>query len=145
MKKGTTMLKVYCAGLAVAVGAMFVACGDADTTEQITNNYTTGLDMVSSVADLPKCTKDNEGEQVFVKDDGGIRVCSDGKWYATMGSAGAGAADTIFVSKNDTVFVSSIDTVLVAGRDTVYVSGGDTIRISVTNTDTIYVVNKDKA
>ncbi len=81
------MLKVYCAGLAVATGAMFVACGDADTTEQITNNYTTGLDMVSSVADLPKCTKDNEGEQVFVKDDGGIRVCSDGKWYAVAGDS----------------------------------------------------------
>ena len=75
----------------IAATLSLVACGDSNTT-QINQ---TGLDIVSSVEDLPKCTSSNEGEQVFVKEEGGIRVCSDGKWYATMGSAGA--ADTVFV------------------------------------------------
>ena len=127
--------------LLTTMGALFfAACGDSSTETIVEKG---AADIVDEVADLPKCDKSHEGEQIFVKDDAAMRICSDGKWYATMGSAGAGAADTIFVSKNDTVYVSSIDTVLVAGRDTVYVSGGDTIRISVTNTDTIYVVNKD--
>ncbi|PZW67315.1 fibrobacter succinogenes major paralogous domain-containing protein [Fibrobacter sp. UWR1] len=86
-------------GVAFSLAGL-IACGD-----EVTQINQTGLDMVSSVEDLPKCTSDNEGEQIIVKDDGTIRYCSDGKWYATMGSAGSGAADTIFVSKNDTVFV----------------------------------------
>ena len=86
-------------GVAFSLAGL-IACGD-----EVTQINQTGLDMVSSVEDLPKCTSSNEGEQVFVKEDGGVRVCSDGKWFATMGSAGAGTADTIFVSKNDTVFV----------------------------------------
>ncbi len=90
--------------------AGLVACGD-----DVTQINQTGLDMVSSVEDLPKCTSNNEGEQIIVKDDGTIRYCSDGKWYATMGSAGTGTADTIFVSKNDTVFMTGHDTVFVGG------------------------------
>ena len=94
------IVKIFSAfGTAFSLAGL-IACGD-----DVTQINQTGRDVVSSVEDLPKCTSDNEGEQIIVKDDGTIRYCSDGKWYATMGSAGAGAADTIFVSKKDTVFV----------------------------------------
>ena len=40
----------------------FAACGD-----EVTQINQTGMDIASSVGDLPKCTKDNEGEQALVK------------------------------------------------------------------------------
>ncbi|MCQ2102758.1 MAG: hypothetical protein MJY98_05975 [Fibrobacter sp.] len=89
--------------LFAAVGALFLAaCGDSSTETIVEKG---NMDIVNEVADLPKCTSDNEGEQVFVKDDATTRVCADGKWYATMGSAGSGAADTVYVTGRDTIFV----------------------------------------
>ena len=33
---------------------------------------------------LPPCTSDNEGAQAYLKNDGSLRVCSDGKWYGVL-------------------------------------------------------------
>ncbi len=64
-----------------------IACGDSNTTETVVEKGAT--DIVASVADLPKCTTQNEGEQIFVKENGLIRFCSDGKWYAVAGGENA--------------------------------------------------------
>ena len=47
------------------VGAFFalIACGDSKTTETIVEKGAT--DIVASVADLPKCTAQNEGERMW--------------------------------------------------------------------------------
>ena len=63
---------------------LFAACGD--TVENVNQM---GLDVVDSVADLPKCTSSNEGEQAFVKGEPTVRVCIEGEWFATAsGDAG---------------------------------------------------------
>ena len=80
------------------------ACGESTTTEKIVEVATGGTEIVESVKDLPKCTKDTQGERVWVKDESTDRVCVDGKWFATKESA------------KDTVFVAG---------DTVYLNGGD--------------------
>ena len=70
---------------ALAVAAfLLVACGD--TVENVNQM---GMDVVDSVADLPKCTSKNEGEQALVKGESTVRVCVDGEWFATAsGDAG---------------------------------------------------------
>lgn len=90
----------------VAIGSiafLLAACG-GETTENVTNISQMGMDVVSSVGDLPKCTGDNEGEQAFVKGETSARICVDGKWFATKESVS--------------------DTVVLAG-DTVYMGTGD--------------------
>ena len=53
------------------VSAVFLAaCGD--TVENNINQM--GMDVVESEKDLPKCSKDNEGEQAVVKGETAIRV-----------------------------------------------------------------------
>ena len=85
----------------LALVALFLAACGESTTENITQQINqTGMDVVESVKDLPKCTKDNEGEVAWVKGENSSRVCVDGKWFATK------------------------DTLVVAG-DTVYMDGGD--------------------
>ena len=69
MKKVLTLI---CAAL------LFVACGD--TVENVSQ---VGMDVVASIDDLPKCSNDNEGDVVFVKNDGSTRVCVDGKWVVS--------------------------------------------------------------
>ena len=89
--------------------AFLAACGES-TTENITQQITqTGMDVVESVKDLPKCENDNEGEIAWVKGENSSRVCVDGKWFATK--------DTLVVAGGK-------DTVVIAG-DTVYMDGGD--------------------
>ena len=85
----------------LALVALFLAACGESTTENITQQINqAGMDVVESVKDLPKCTKDNEGEVAWVKGENSSRVCVDGKWFATK------------------------DTLVVAG-DTVYMDGGD--------------------
>ena len=84
---------------------LFTACGESTTTEKIVEVATGGTEIVSSVKDLPKCTKDNQGEQALVKGETSVRVCVDGKWFATVSK-----------SEKDTVFVAG---------DTVYLEKGD--------------------
>ena len=70
--------------------ALFFACGD--TVENVTEINQTGMSVVDSANELPKCTDDNEGEQVVVKGETAIRVCVDGDWVA-MTSDGPGSPD----------------------------------------------------
>lgn len=92
------------AGIFLALGTLILAACGGETTENVTNISQMGMDVVSSVGDLPKCTGDNEGEQAFVKGETSARICVDGKWFATRESVN--------------------DTVVLAG-DTVYMGTGD--------------------
>ena len=68
----------------ISAALLLVACGD--TVENVNQM---GMDVVDSVADLPKCTSSNEGEQAFVKGEPTVRVCIEGEWFATAsGDAG---------------------------------------------------------
>ena len=82
---------------AFLVAILLSACGESTTTEKIVEVATGGTEIVSSVKDLPKCTKNNEGEQALVKGESSIRVCVDGKWFATKESA----KDTVYVNDGD--------------------------------------------
>ncbi|MBR3072828.1 FISUMP domain-containing protein [Fibrobacter sp.] len=63
---------------------LFIACGE-ETTENITQVNQMAMEVVSSAKNLPKCTKDNEGEQAFVKGEKSARVCVDGEWISAAG------------------------------------------------------------
>ena len=88
------------ASVATSLSLFLFACGEDTTTEKIVEVAVGGTEVVESVGDLPKCTKDNDGELVLVKGESSIRICADGKWFATK------------------------DTVVLAG-DTVYKAGAD--------------------
>ncbi|WP_294115305.1 FISUMP domain-containing protein [uncultured Fibrobacter sp.] len=101
------------------VGAFFalIACGDSKTTETIVEKGAT--DIVASVADLPKCTAQNEGEQIFVKEDGLIRFCSDGKWYAVAGGENASCSTEALKDSSGVKIICNGDSVGVVlnGKD----------------------------
>ena len=77
---------------------LLAACGESGTTENVTQINEMGMDVVASVGDLPKCTKDNEGEQAFVKGETSARICVDGKWFATTQKS---TKDTVVVDGGD--------------------------------------------
>ncbi len=72
-----------------AFAFLFAACSENETSGYVTNINQTGVDVVDSVDDLPKCQKDNEGYLVFVKGENSARICVDGKWFATKDSSNA--------------------------------------------------------
>ncbi len=72
--------------LALFSSVFMFACGDAGTTENITNNYTSGMEIAEKVSDLPKCSADNAGEQYLVKADGEFYACNGKDWKALGGS-----------------------------------------------------------
>ena len=73
----------------VALAAMGILAACGDTVENVTQINQMGMAVVDSAKDLPKCTDENEGEQVFVKDAGTTLICVDGDWVATnSGSSG---------------------------------------------------------
>ena len=71
-----------------SIALLLAACGDEVT--EVTNNYQSGVEVVDSLKDLPKCTDDNEGDQAFVKKESSARICVDGDW-TTMNSENSGA------------------------------------------------------
>ena len=73
---------------------IFAACGES-TTENVTNINQMGMEVVSSEKDLPKCDKDNEGEQALVKGESVVRVCVEGKWAAMDGAGGDYSCSTV--------------------------------------------------
>ena len=83
MKFPDSWQTIIATGLAFLTVPLFVACGD--TVENTTINQT-GLEVVGSEDDLPKCSDDNEGEQAIVKGENFARVCLDGGWVALNGS-----------------------------------------------------------
>ena len=74
---------------AIPASIFLAACGDT-----VENVYQSGMEVVASAEDLPKCTKDNEDEQVIVKDEASIRICIDGNWVALDGVDGDFACKT---------------------------------------------------
>ena len=64
----------------IAIPFLLAACGDEVT--EVTNIYQSGLEVVDSVKDLPKCNDENEGQQAWVKGETSVRICSDGEWFA---------------------------------------------------------------
>ena len=115
----------------VAIGSiafLLAACGEGTTTEKIVEVATGGMDVVASVDELPKCTKDNEGEQAFVKGENSARICVDGKWFATKESVKdtvVVAGDTVYMQGGRDTVVLAGDTVILSKLDTIYVNGGD--------------------
>ncbi len=72
-------------GLHLAIGSiafLLAACGDEVTNQVIQDN----MSIVSTAKEFPKCTKDNEGEQAFVKGEKSERICVDGKWESLNNS-----------------------------------------------------------
>ena len=83
------------ATLALSVfSILFTACGD-ETTENITQINQTDIEVVSSTKELPKCTKDNVGQQAFVKGESSTLICVDNKWVATTSSG----KDTVIIKE----------------------------------------------
>lgn len=72
--------------------ALLFACDDSTT--EVTQVVQSNMKVVAEVSDLPDCTKDNEGEQSFVKKENAYRICVDNKWTVTDG---------------DTVYINSLD------------------------------------
>lgn len=70
----------------ILLALLLVSCSDTSVDDGINGNNT--LVVYSTVEDLPPCTIKNEGEQLFVKSEGIIRVCADEKWFATMERGG---------------------------------------------------------
>ena len=70
-----------------SIAFLVAACGD--TVENVNQINQMGMLVADSEDDLPKCNKDNEGEQAVVKGESVVRVCIDGDWEA-MDGAGAG-------------------------------------------------------
>lgn len=73
--------------MAISICTILSACGDDSTVENITQVNQSGFEVISDVSKLPECTKDNDGEMVWVKGEIAPRKCTDSKWYAvTEGS-----------------------------------------------------------
>ena len=70
----------------ILLALLLVSCSDTSVGDDINGNN--ALPVYSTVDDLPPCTNANEGEQLFVKSEGIIRVCTDKKWFATMNRLG---------------------------------------------------------
>ena len=67
---------------ALALGFALTACGDSSTG----NNDTEKISVVDEISELPDCTEEYEGEQVFVVEETAKRICAGGKWYALKDS-----------------------------------------------------------
>ena len=68
--------------------AAFILAACGDTVENTTVNQL-GMEVVATEDDLPECSEDNEGEQVFVKDEASARICVDGDWTSMNGGGSA--------------------------------------------------------
>ena len=68
--------------LALLAAILLAACGDTIENQM-------GMEVVTSVGDLPKCTSSNEGEQAYVKGEPSPRICVDGEWFATKSTEGS--------------------------------------------------------
>ena len=68
----------------ILIVVLLAACSDTSVSDDTNGN---NMPVYSTVEDLPPCTEANEGEQLFVKSEGIIRVCADEKWFATISQA----------------------------------------------------------
>ena len=66
--------------LAVLTAMFFFACGDDVTKISQVTNEISGLEVVSSVDSLGKCTEEISGEMKFAQKENAIFVCADSVW-----------------------------------------------------------------
>lgn len=59
-------------------------CSCGDETSKVVDSRSMGYESYDSVDDLPDCSDENEGELVWVADEGQMRICADEKWFAMM-------------------------------------------------------------
>lgn len=109
MKRQTVGLLIFCA-------LFLLACGEETVSERILNN---SISVVSSIAELPECGKSNDGEQVLVKEESSVRVCSGGKWFAVVG-------DTVYLQ--DESFACYAEKLL-DGSGTKILCNGDSVGV----------------
>ena len=80
----------------VAIGSIAItllaSCGGDDGVTEINNT----MGVVENIDDLPECSKDNEGEQAFVRGESSARICIDEKWFATTSNE----KDTVYIEKS---------------------------------------------
>ena len=69
---------------ALTLAFVFAACGDDVTNENITQIVQENMVVVADISKLPDCTTENEGQQALVKGEPSLRICVDGKWFATF-------------------------------------------------------------
>ena len=60
---------------------LLVSCG-----EETTQYAQAGMNVAASVAELPACSRENNGELAYVKAEGSMRICAEGAWVATKES-----------------------------------------------------------
>ena len=85
---------LWSSSFAMATAAFLAACGDETTNVTETKDPTS----VAKFKDLAKCTDENEGDLVYVKDSAAAYLCSDNVWNvlnasAVNGSNGKDGAD----------------------------------------------------
>ncbi|MBR4915930.1 MAG: hypothetical protein IKZ45_02465 [Fibrobacter sp.] len=79
-----TLLKNSAFWISVVLSLFLTNCGENSTSQDFVQVEKTGVEMVASLEDLPECTENNEGTQVWVKDENGLRVCVDAKWFSVL-------------------------------------------------------------
>ena len=83
MKTEISQLSSWSHMVALAAMGILAACGD--TVENVNQINQMGMAVVDSAKDLPKCTDENEGEQVYVKGESFARICDGENWIALDG------------------------------------------------------------
>ncbi|MBR4399270.1 MAG: hypothetical protein IKT05_08870, partial [Fibrobacter sp.] len=66
---------------ALLAAVFLVACGDNITTENITQVSLPGMGTVANQGELPNCDSLNVGEQMWVKAETTVFVCTDEGWF----------------------------------------------------------------
>ena len=65
--------------LSALVGS-FISCSDEKTVTNVTQESYAPIEIYESESKLPECGTSNANQQVFVKGDSSLRVCSDAEW-----------------------------------------------------------------
>ena len=66
--------------LLYALVGMLVSCGGEETTTEVMQSSYATMDIYESSRNLPECDLANNNQQVFVKEDSSLRVCSGKVW-----------------------------------------------------------------
>jgi uncharacterized protein (TIGR02145 family) len=61
-----------------------ILCSCGDETTKVVESKTLDYEPYESIADLPDCSEENEGQMVWVSEEGQLRICADEKWYAMV-------------------------------------------------------------
>lgn len=70
-----------CLLLSILLGLL---CSCGDETSKVVESKTLDYEPYESIADLPNCSNENEGQMVWVSEENQLRICADEKWYAMV-------------------------------------------------------------